>query len=85
MLHKEIRELKADMERKISDEQKDSAHTCANAVAEKEREMNVTIREMDRENARLQAQIENFQAKIVELTTKNTEIKINIKSQGQFS
>lgn len=78
MLHKEIRELKADMERKISDAQKDSAHTCANAVAEKEREM-------DRENARLQAQIENFQAKIVELTTKNTEIKINIKSQGQFS
>lgn len=78
MLHKEIRELKADMERKISDAQKDAALTCANAVAEKEREM-------DRENARLQAQIENFQAKIVELTTKNTEIKINIKSQGQFS
>lgn len=66
------------MERKISDAQKDAALTCANAVAEKEREM-------DRENARLQAQIENFQAKIVELTTKNTEIKINIKSQGQFS
>lgn len=78
MLQKEIRELKADMERKISDAQKDAALTCANAVAEKEREM-------DRENARLQAQIENFQAKIVELTTKNTEIKINIKSQGQFS
>ena len=78
MLQKEIRELKADMERKISDAQKDAALTCANAVAEKEREMG-------RENARLQAQIENFQAKIVELTTKNTEIKINIKSQGQFS
>lgn len=72
----EIRELKTDMERKISDAQKDAALSCANEVAKKEREMNITIREADKENARLQAQIENLQAKIAELTA-----ALNVKTQ----
>ena len=72
----EIRELKIDMERKISDAQKDAALSCANEVAKKEREMNITIREADKENARLQAQIENLQAKIAELTA-----ALNVKTQ----
>lgn len=72
----EIRELKTDMERKISDAQKDAALSCANEVAKKEREMNITIREADKENALLQAQIENLQAKIAELTA-----ALNVKTQ----
>lgn len=72
----EIRELKTDMERKISDAQKDAALSCANEVAKKEREMNITIREADKENARLQAQIENLQAKIADLTA-----ALNVKTQ----
>ena len=72
----ELRELKTDMERKISDAQKDAALSCANEVAKKEREMNITIREADKENARLQAQIENLQAKIAELTA-----ALNVKTQ----
>ena len=72
----EIRELKTDMERKISDAQKDAALSCANEVAKKEREMNITIREADKENARLQEQIENLQAKIAELTA-----ALNVKTQ----
>ena len=38
--------------------------------------MNITIREADKENARLQAQIENLQAKIAELTA-----ALNVKTQ----
>lgn len=72
----ELRELKTDMERKISDAQKDAALSCANEVAKKEREMNITIREADKENARLQAQTENLQAKIAELTA-----ALNVKTQ----
>lgn len=72
----EIRELKTDMERKISDAQKDAALSCANEVAKKEREMNITIREADKENARLQVQIENLQAKIAELTA-----ALNVETQ----
>lgn len=64
----EIRELKTDMERKISDAQKDAALSCANEVAKKEREMNAMLREADKENARLQVQLESLQDKIVELT-----------------
>lgn len=64
----EIRELKADMERKISDAQKDAALSCANEVAKKEREMNTLLREADKENARLQVQLESLQDKIAELT-----------------
>lgn len=64
----EIRELKTDMERKISDAQKDAALSCANEVAKKEREMNALIRESDKENARLQVQLESLQDKIAELT-----------------
>ena len=64
----EIRELKTDMERKISDAQKDAALSCANEVAKKECEMNALIRESDKENARLQVQLESLQDKIAELT-----------------
>ena len=64
----EIRELKADMERKISDTQKDAALTQEKAVAEKEREMNVLLREADKENAKLQVKLEALQARINELT-----------------
>lgn len=64
----EIRELKTDMERKISDAQKDAALSCVNEVAKKEREMNALIRESDKENARLQVQLESLQDKIAELT-----------------
>lgn len=64
----EIRELKTDMERKISDAQKDAALLCANEVVKKEREMNALLREADRENARLQVQLESLQDKIAELT-----------------
>lgn len=64
----EIRELKTDMERKISDAQKDAALLCANEVVKKEREMNALLREADKENARLQVQLESLQEKIAELT-----------------
>lgn len=64
----EIRELNAEMERKVSDAQKDAALAQAQAVAEKEREMNGLLREADKENAKLQAKLETLQAKIDELT-----------------
>lgn len=72
----EIRELKTDMERKISDAQKDAALSCANEVAKKEREMNMLLRDADKENARLQVQIETLQAKIAELMPADKE-KVN--------
>lgn len=53
-----IRELQAQMERKISDAEKDAALAVANAVAEKEREFATQLRAADKENARLQARIE---------------------------
>lgn len=64
----EIRELKTEMERKISDAQKDAALGQAQAVADKEREMNGLLREADRENAKLQAKLEAMQTKIDELS-----------------
>lgn len=63
----EIRELKTEMERKISDAQKDAALAQAQAVADKEREMNGLLREADRENAKLQAKLEALQSKINEM------------------
>lgn len=63
----EIRELKVEMERKISDAQKDAALAQAQAVADKEREMNGLLREADRENAKLQAKLEALQSKINEM------------------
>lgn len=71
----EIRELKTDMERKISDAQKDAALLCANEVVKKEREMNALLREADRENARLQVQLESLQDKIAELTVVSDKAK----------
>lgn len=53
-----VRELQAQMERKISDAEKDAALAVANAVAEKEREFATQLRAADKENARLQARIE---------------------------
>ena len=53
-----IRELQAQMERKISDAEKDAALAMANAVAEKEREFATQLRTADKENAKLQARIE---------------------------
>ncbi len=53
-----IRELQAQMERKISDAEKDAALAMANAVAEKEREFATQLRAADKDNARLQARIE---------------------------
>lgn len=41
----------------------------AQAVAEKEREMNGLLREADKENARLQVKLEALQARIDELTS----------------
>lgn len=60
----EIRELKTDMERKISDAQKDAALSCANEVAKKEREMNITIREAGQRKCSPAAQIENLRLKL---------------------
>lgn len=54
------------MERKISDAQKDAAF--AQAVADKEHEMNVLLREADKENAKLQAKLEALQTKIYEIS-----------------
>lgn len=65
-----MRELRAEMERKISDTQKDDALASAKAVADKEREMNEQLRAADKENARLQAQIEILRAQINKLTAK---------------
>lgn len=59
-----IRELTAQMERKISETEKDSALAMATAVAEKEREMNAHLRVADKENARLQARIELLEERI---------------------
>lgn len=64
----EIRELKTEMERKISDAKKDAALAQAQAVADKEREMNVLLRETDKENAKLQAKLEALQTKIDEIS-----------------
>lgn len=69
----EIRELNTEMERKISDAQKDAALAQAQAVAEKEREMNGLLREADKENARLQVKLEALQARIDELTFAQAE------------
>lgn len=60
----EIRELNAEMERKISDAQKDAALELAKAVDEKEHEMMGQIREMDKLNARLQFENEELKKKI---------------------
>lgn len=60
----EIRELNAEMERKISDAQKDAALELAKAVNEKEHEMMGQIREMDKLNARLQFENEELKKKI---------------------
>lgn len=59
----EIRELNAEMERKISDAQKDAALELAKAVNEKEHEMMGQIREMDKLNARLQFENEELKKK----------------------
>ena len=53
-----IRELHAQMDRKISDAEKDAALAVANAVAAKEREITGLLREAEKENARLQTRIE---------------------------
>lgn len=62
-----VRELKADMERKVSDAEKDAKLAVAEAVAEKERELRnqyeQKLREADKENARLQLKIEQFETK----------------------
>lgn len=60
----EIRELKVEMERKISDAQKDAALELSKAVNEKEHEMMGQIREMDKLNARLQFENEELKKKI---------------------
>lgn len=62
-----LRELQAQMERKISDAEKDAALAAANATAEKEREMTALLREADKENARLQARIELLEERIKSL------------------
>lgn len=59
-----IRELQAQMERKISEAEKDAALATATAVAEKEREMTALLRAADKENARLQARIELLEERI---------------------
>lgn len=59
-----IRELQTQMERKISEAEKDAALTTATAVAEKEREMTAHLRAADKENARLQARIELLEERI---------------------
>ena len=62
----EIRELQAEMERKVSDAKKDAELEAAKAVADKEREVRdiyeEKLRAADRENAVLQAKIEQLQA-----------------------
>ncbi len=68
----QIRELKAEMERKISDVQKDAALTQERAVTEAEKnlreEYQDKLRAADKENAKLQAKIEQLQERIAELT-----------------
>ena len=59
-----IRELQAQMERKISEAEKDAALATATAVTEKEREMTALLRAADKENARLQARIELLEERI---------------------
>ena len=61
---REVSEIKKDMERKVSDTKKDAALELANAVAAKEKEMQTQIREIDRENAKLQARIEALGGKL---------------------
>lgn len=56
--------LQAQMERKISEAEKDAALSTANAVNEKEREMTSLLRAADKENARLQARIELLEERI---------------------
>lgn len=61
----EIRELQAEMDRKVSDAKKDAELAIAKAVAEKEREIRdlyeQKLRDADKENAKLQAKIEQLQ------------------------
>ena len=59
-----IREHHAQMERKISESEKDAALATATAVTEKEREMTALLRAADKENARLQARIELLEERI---------------------
>ena len=59
-----LRELQAEMERKISDAEKDAALAVATAVAEKERELSAQLRAADKENARLQARVEILEEQI---------------------
>ena len=63
------------MERKISDVKKDAALAQAQAVADKEREMNTLMRETDRENARLQVKLEALQSRLEELTASHVKTK----------
>lgn len=61
-----LRELHAELERKVSDAKKDAELEAAKAVADKEREVRdiyeEKLRAADRENAILQAKIEQLQA-----------------------
>lgn len=52
------------MERKLSDAQKDAALELVNAVAEKERESNAKLLQLERENAKLLATIELLKGKL---------------------
>lgn len=72
-LERKIRELDAEMERKVSDAKKDAELSVARAVAEKEREMTGQIMDTYKETAKLQAKIEIMEARIRELTVVKTE------------
>ncbi len=52
------------MERKLSDARKDAELEVVNKVAEKERELNVKMLQLERENAKLQAKIEILEEKL---------------------
>lgn len=64
-----IRELKSEMERKISDTQKDADLSLEKAVSQKEREMTSQIRDLEKDNSKLQTRIEILEERIKELTT----------------
>ena len=63
-----IRELEADMDRKLSEAQKDATIELERKIREKERELNNELRKADRENAALQAKIELLEQRIAELS-----------------
>lgn len=68
----QIRELNAEMDRRVSDASKDALLAQEKALSAQERELNKSfmeqLRKADKESARLQVTIEDLQAQLAELT-----------------